>query len=92
MQAILGRGHNKRMYTHLQGFMPRLSSGWRLTADRDRKARAIPVPRDELHLIDLQAQDRVASGHDAAKADLLLGILDESQAGGCTVPPHIQGA
>ena len=56
-----------------------------LTTDRDREARAIPVPRDKLHFINLQAQDCIASGHDAAKADLLLGVLDESQAGGCTV-------
>ena len=56
-----------------------------LTTDRDREARFVPVPRDQLHLIDLQAQHGIAGGHDAAKADLLLGVLDESQAGGCTV-------
>ena len=73
------------MNAHLRGFMLEHSSGRTLTTDRNREARSIPVPRDELHFIDLQAQHCVAGSHDAAKADLLFGVLDESQAGGCTV-------
>ena len=74
------------MCTHLWGIVRGRSSGWALTTDRDREVGAIPVPRDQLHLIDLQAQHGIAGGHDAAKADLLLGVLDESQGSGCTVP------
>ena len=77
------QGHTRSMYTPWPGFVLGLSSGSMLTTDRDREARSIPVPRDKLHLIDLQAQDCIARGHDAAEAYLLLWVLDESQGRDC---------
>ena len=90
--AMQSAGPHQSTKNPLRGFVLGLSNGQMLTTDRNREACPVPVPRDELHFINLQTQNCVASGHNAAKADLLLGVLDESQAGGCTVSPHIQGA